>query len=298
MHRHLERGYAMAALLVGLSIMAVLMSAALPVWSRQMKREREEELIWRGNQYARAVGLFQRKFANTFPPTIDILVEQRFLRKKYKDPITNDDFMPIPAGGGVPGQIGAPGQGSPAQGGAAGQRGGQAGPAGRGISAGAMPGQGLTVQQQAPPGAEGGVFTGQGQARPGQPAIGIQGVVSKSKESSIKVYNGRTKYNEWAFVYMATAQRIAPGAGFPGAGGQPGAIPGMQPGMQPGMRPGFGPPGTQNRPPVQFDPSGTTFRPLGPPTGPNPFGPSSPFSPPPGFDPRMPGQPQPRPPGR
>ncbi len=96
----------MAALLVGLSIMAVLMSAALPVWSHHMKREREEELIWRGQQYARAIGLFQRKYANTFPPTIDILVEQRFLRKKYKDPITNSDFQPIPAGGGVPGQGG------------------------------------------------------------------------------------------------------------------------------------------------------------------------------------------------
>ena len=42
-----ERGFAMAALLVGLSVMAVLMGAALPVWSQQMKREREEELIWR-----------------------------------------------------------------------------------------------------------------------------------------------------------------------------------------------------------------------------------------------------------
>ena len=98
----------MAALLVGLSIMAVLMSAALPVWSHQMKREREEELIWRGQQYARAVGLFQRKYANTFPPTLDVLVEQRFLRKKYKDPITNSDFQIIPAGGGVPGQGGLP----------------------------------------------------------------------------------------------------------------------------------------------------------------------------------------------
>ena len=95
----------MAALLVGLSVMAVLMSMAMPVWSQFTRREREEELIWRGNQYARAIGLFQRKFANTFPPTIDMLVEQRFLRKKYKDPITGEDFLPIPAGGAVnPGQ--------------------------------------------------------------------------------------------------------------------------------------------------------------------------------------------------
>src|SRR6186997_1705668 len=102
-----ERGYAMAALLVGMSVMAVLMSALLPVWTHMATREREEELIFRGKQYARAIGLFQRKFANTAPPSIDVLVEQRFLRKKYEDPITNDDFQPIYANQQV-----QPGQGS------------------------------------------------------------------------------------------------------------------------------------------------------------------------------------------
>ena len=94
-HGRGNRGYAMAALLVGMSVMAVLMSAPLPVWSHMATREKEEEPIFRGKQYARAIGLFQRKYANTSPPTIDVLVEQRFLRKKYKDPITNDDFQPI-----------------------------------------------------------------------------------------------------------------------------------------------------------------------------------------------------------
>jgi type II secretory pathway pseudopilin PulG len=90
-----NRGYAMAALLVGMSVMAVLMTALLPVWTHMATREKEEELVFRGKQYARAIGLFQRKFANTPAPSIDLLVEQRFLRKKYKDPITNDDFQPI-----------------------------------------------------------------------------------------------------------------------------------------------------------------------------------------------------------
>src|SRR5688500_16613277 len=90
-----NRGYAMAALLVGMSVMAVLMGALMPVWTTMAKREKEAELVFRGNQYARAIGLFQRKFANAAPPSIDLLVEQRFLRKKYKDPITNDDFQPL-----------------------------------------------------------------------------------------------------------------------------------------------------------------------------------------------------------
>ena len=107
-----QRGYAMAALLVSMSVMAVLMGAALPVWSHATQREREEELIWRGEQYRRAIMLFQRKYANTFPPTVDILVEQKFLRKKYKDPVTDDEFQIIPVGGtqpGVPGLGGRPG---------------------------------------------------------------------------------------------------------------------------------------------------------------------------------------------
>ena len=43
-----NRGYAMAALLVGMSVMAVLMSALLPVWSHMARREKEEEksMIW------------------------------------------------------------------------------------------------------------------------------------------------------------------------------------------------------------------------------------------------------------
>src|ERR1044072_8957249 len=113
----INRGYAMAALLVGMSVMAVLMSALLPVWSQMARREKEEELVFRGKQYARAIGLFQRKYANTAPPTIDVLVEQRFLRKKYKDPITGEDFQPIyanqqlqQAGAGASQVSGRPGQ--------------------------------------------------------------------------------------------------------------------------------------------------------------------------------------------
>jgi len=43
-----EEGYAMAALLVGLSVMAVLMTVAMPVWKQLAQREKEEELVFRG----------------------------------------------------------------------------------------------------------------------------------------------------------------------------------------------------------------------------------------------------------
>ena len=82
----------MVALLVAMSIMAVMMTVAMPVWKHNIQREKEEELVFRGKQYVHAIQLYGLKFANTQPPSVDALVEQRFLRKKFKDPITNQDF--------------------------------------------------------------------------------------------------------------------------------------------------------------------------------------------------------------
>jgi type II secretory pathway pseudopilin PulG len=289
-----ERGYAMAALLIGLSVMAVLMSAALPVWSHFTKREKEEELIWRGQQYARAIMLFQRKYANTFPPNVDVLVEQRFLRKKYKDPITNDDFQPIPAAGMPAGA--APPPGAPQ-------------PSGPAMRPGAAPPPGAPQPSgpaMRPPVTPGGSQLTQPQGRGGlgaasfQPSVGIQGVTSKSKDASIKIFNGRTRYNEWAFVYLASMQRA--GAGAQGAQ-QPGTI-------QKGGATLTPPGGSDRRPGVggqQMGPGGTSRQPQPfgqPPFGQPPFGQPPPGQPPfgqppPGQPPfgKPPTNPPPRPPG-
>ncbi len=76
-----------------MSVMAVFMTVALPVWNTQAQREKEAELVFRGEQYARAVMLYQRKFANTLPPSVDVLLNDRYLRKTYKDPITGGEFQ-------------------------------------------------------------------------------------------------------------------------------------------------------------------------------------------------------------
>jgi hypothetical protein len=265
------------------------------VWSHATQREREEELIWRGEQYRRAIMLFQRKYANTFPPTVDILVEQKFLRKKYKDPVTDDEFQIIPVGGtqpGVPGLGGAAGGNKPGTTQPGGANPGAA-PLGAGAKPGGNSGSGFGGQQNtgfggqpntgfgspqnsgfgspqnsgfgspqnsgfgspqntaggagslgAPGGAgafgQPGTPGGFGSGTPGtQLAMGIQGVTSKSKKTSIKLYNGMNVYNQWAFVYLASS-------GQAGAGGQQFGKPGQtggfgQPGQaQPG---GFGQPG-------------------------------------------------------
>ena len=236
-----ERGYAMAVLLVGIAVMGILMSVAMPVWKQAVQREREQELIFRGEQYARAVGLFQRKFAGSFPPSIELLVEQRFLRRKYKDPITNGDFQVLYVTSATqPGQ--QPGLGT--------QPGGSP----------PRPGLGQPSAGSQQPSAFGGSTTLAG------PRGGMIGVASKSTDTSIRLYKGRSKYNEWQFVYTA----VSAGAGVPGGAARPG-MPTPGPGGRPGM-------------PGQMGPGST--RP-GQPATPFPGRPSTPF---PSPTPRPPGQ--------
>ncbi|MGH9143085.1 MAG: hypothetical protein ACRD2I_18290 [Vicinamibacterales bacterium] len=219
--RQVEGGYAMAALLIAMSIMAIMFTVAMPVWKQTAQREKEEELVFRGKQYVHAIGLFQRKFANAYPPNLDVLVDQRFLRKKFKDPITNDDFVPIPVGQAAPGTQ---------------PPGGQRGATGATSSIGQSQPPAASNPQQ---GRAGG--SGPSTPPPGQTAGGISGVTSKSKAQSIRLYNGRGHYNEWAFVYIQQQQAAgaggAPGSPTPGRGGQRGQPPGPN---QPGQR-GRGP---------------------------------------------------------
>ncbi|MCA1583740.1 MAG: hypothetical protein LC791_02850 [Acidobacteria bacterium] len=108
--RH-ESGYAMAALLVGMTMMAILMGAALPSWTHMAQREKEEEYLFRARQYARAIRTYQDKMqvANVPAPSVDFLIEQRFLRKRYKDPLSGEDFALIQAPvAAPPGQVGQP----------------------------------------------------------------------------------------------------------------------------------------------------------------------------------------------
>ncbi|MGE0445872.1 MAG: type II secretion system protein [Vicinamibacterales bacterium] len=234
-----EQGYAMVALLVAIAIMAVALSVALPTWSTMAKREREAELIFRGEQYARAIALYQRQFANAFPPSIDLLVQQKFLRKKYRDPMVADgEFQVILVGQPIPGQTTAPQTG---RAGAAGARGALEETARRG---GALPGAGAQGGQlgQAGRGALGGQAQGRIGGRVG--GGGIQGVVSKSTATSLRLYNGRNKYSEWAFVALqAQTQAGAPQGGRAGEtggarGGRGGNRLGLPPPTQPGRRGG------------------------------------------------------------
>ncbi len=192
-----EDGYLMVALLVAMSVMAIMMSAALPAWHTLARREKEAELVFRGEQYSRAIGLYQRKVANAQVPSVDFLVEQRYLRKRYKDPITNDDFQLLGAGNSLPGQT-QQGFGSQAQTGARGAASGSAAQGTRVTSVTAIAGS------------------------TGASAVvgGIVGVTSKSTDKSLRLYNGRDTYNQWVFMPVARGNVGDAGAGGGGGGGR------------------------------------------------------------------------------
>jgi type II secretory pathway pseudopilin PulG len=219
-----EAGYTLAVVMVFTSVVLVTLSGAVINWQKAMQREREEELIYRGKQFMRAVELWQRKFPGTYPTTIDALLStnnSRFLRKKWKDPITNSDewrLLKMNPDGSISGLTVIPGSsplGPSSFGGS--------GSSGSGSSASRTTGgtQGGTSSA---------VGTGRAQqgspvSRAGQSAFnpvlgGIVGVASKSEKESLKSYNGRSKYNEWEFVYIPRGPQPGAGTNTP-QGGQP-----------------------------------------------------------------------------
>ncbi len=85
--------------------MAILWTMAVPSGERSFGARRKPSSSFAPRQYAHAIALYQRRYANAFPPSIDVLVQQKFLRKKYKDPITGGDFRSAFSGG-APGASG------------------------------------------------------------------------------------------------------------------------------------------------------------------------------------------------
>jgi type II secretory pathway pseudopilin PulG len=238
-----EAGYTLAVVMVFTSVLLVTLSGALINWQKAIQREREEELIYRGKQFMRAVELWQRKFPGTYPTTIDALLSTnntRFLRKKWKDPITNSDewrLLKVNPDGSISGLTVIPGSsplGPSSYGGSSSSSGA---PSGGRTTGGALGGTTSTTG------------TGRGQqsspvSRAGQSAFnpvlgGIVGVASKSEKESLKSYNGRSKYNEWEFVFIPRGPQPGAGQNVP-QGGQPqpqgrGATPGGGRNLPPGF---------------------------------------------------------------
>lgn len=229
-----EAGYSLVGLMAGIAIMLIMMAVATPGWRYVVKNDREEELIFRGGQIADAVQRYQRKNGNALPASLEVLVKGKYLRKAYTDPMAKDGkwrFLrpgEVAVPGALPGLGGRPGQ--PGQPGAPGMTGPGFSPPG------GTPG--TTRPGGTSPG------TSPGSTSPtGQPfGTMVQGVASRSTDKSLRIFNGRDRYDEWLFV-----------PGQPRVIGRPmgPALPGIVP-PGPTPRPGVGQPAPTPTPPRTF----------------------------------------------
>jgi type II secretory pathway pseudopilin PulG len=96
-----------------LILVGVAALAAGEVWSTTLKRERETELLFIGNQYRRAIEEYMKMSPGrrAYPPSVDVLLtDNRFpnpvhhLRRLYRDPMTeNGEFEPLMQSNGLMG---------------------------------------------------------------------------------------------------------------------------------------------------------------------------------------------------
>jgi hypothetical protein len=90
-----ESGYAFLMVMFLVLLMVIGSQVALQNAYTQGRRLREDDMIWRGNQYARAIRLFYRKTGH-YPQTLDDLKtglpDLHFLRSEaYKDPTNSGE---------------------------------------------------------------------------------------------------------------------------------------------------------------------------------------------------------------
>ena len=90
-------GFSMAALVIFLTAASILLTISVPSYVMEAKREREKELIFRGEEYTRAIQKYQRTL-NLLPTSVDDLLSSngtRFLRKAYADPVSGEPWRVI-----------------------------------------------------------------------------------------------------------------------------------------------------------------------------------------------------------
>ncbi len=193
-----ESGFSLVMLVMTVTVLSILLAAALPRWSEMIRRDKEEELISRGFQYAEAIRVFQRRFQR-YPTTLDelIKVKPRCIRQLWTDPMTaNGRWTVIFLNQGSP-LTAVPGLNNPAQ-----QQtvGGSQPPPGNGLQQ--QPGNGLDPNGQE-------ITTG--------PIVGVH---SRSTQQSLLVFYGHEHYNEWEFrIEMLTRAGNMTRSLVPNAGG-------------------------------------------------------------------------------
>jgi len=208
--RRAEAGYNLVVLAIAITVLNIGVAAMLPLWSTAIRREKEEELIFRGFQYAEAIRVFHQRYQR-YPSKLDelIKVKPRSIRQLWKDPMTDDGqwgliFENQPQAA-LQGQL-SDGQvkGDPSDG------------KGGGGDPGGGDGSGDADDNGRPQlGARKGEVVQVG------PIIGVR---SKSGKKSMLIFFGRERYDEWQFTESQLVGGVgAGGLNFPQAPTQPGS---------------------------------------------------------------------------
>lgn len=99
---HNQRGVALMAVLVMVVIMSLGASIIGIIWKTKVQRSKEQELLWRGDQYRKAIASYYRVTRETYSPNLEVLERDprflqrvRHIRRFFKDPITGTDFVLI-----------------------------------------------------------------------------------------------------------------------------------------------------------------------------------------------------------
>ncbi len=230
-----DEGYILLTLLLFVALLVIGAAAIAPSLSFQVKRDREEELIHRGVQYSRAIRRYFKKFGH-YPTKIEDLENTnniRFLRKRYKDPITGKDFkllhlgeVRLMTGPGIAGGTPVSAMGGLA--GAAAQATATATAGAQGVGAAekqtkktagsgsAGDAEDTDSASDSPGGFSSGGSGGSPQSlsSPSDPLTGktfgggpILGVASTSNDETVREFDDKNHYKDWQFIYDPSMDR-------------------------------------------------------------------------------------------
>jgi hypothetical protein len=255
-----DKGYVLLIVMMMATLLLISLAAAAPSIYVEGQREKEKELIFRGEQYARAILLFHQQFKR-YPNSVKELLHTNnmsFLRRPFRDPMTrsgkwrfihatangvildskilgppNKQKNPLAGGANSPGgttQTPAPATGQPSS---------QSNSQQNGLGMGTFSLSGLE-----PNSAQNQQGNGSSNFFGGNKMVGafIVGVASTSHHQSIGIFDHRTEYDEWEFLGVPGAPGAPNLAGTgvaPAAGAQPGQPTSSGPGSQSNSNGGF-----------------------------------------------------------
>ena len=203
-----EDGFTIVWLAVTITVLNIWIAATLPLWSFQIKRDKNAELIHRGLQVAEGIRVYLAR-TGQYPTSFKQMTEHepRCLRREWQNPMREDGrWGLIPVGTGGPGGQGNRGQqtgpdGRPLPGGGNSQNGGAQGsglpaPGGEPREDGLPPGTVLST----PPGED--TF---GEA---PQTIAFRGVYHPGSEEGTRLFLDSDIVSEWQFtVELISAMR-------------------------------------------------------------------------------------------